>query len=147
MVRPKIKTPCIGVCSTGIGDSVCRGCKRFSHEIIDWNGYTNLQKQAVTDRLEFLLVQVVDDKFSVLDETQLRGQLVAKQVRFNPAQNPLCWVFDLLKAGASQIDDFRLFGVGVKSRWREHSASDLRDLIDADYYALSCAHHQRYFLL
>ncbi|MEC7008614.1 MAG: DUF1289 domain-containing protein, partial [Pseudomonadota bacterium] len=33
-----IKTPCIGVCSTGIGDSVCRGCKRFSHEVIHWNG-------------------------------------------------------------------------------------------------------------
>ncbi|MDC1160500.1 DUF1289 domain-containing protein, partial [Luminiphilus sp.] len=25
-----IRTPCIGVCSTGVGDVVCRGCKRFA---------------------------------------------------------------------------------------------------------------------
>ncbi|HMW48455.1 MAG TPA: DUF1289 domain-containing protein, partial [Cellvibrionaceae bacterium] len=24
----QVRTPCIGVCSTGIGDVVCRGCKR-----------------------------------------------------------------------------------------------------------------------
>ena len=38
-----IRTPCIGVCSTGIGDAVCRGCKRFTHEVIDWNGYSTEQ--------------------------------------------------------------------------------------------------------
>ncbi|MEL0305883.1 MAG: DUF1289 domain-containing protein, partial [Halieaceae bacterium] len=41
-----IRTPCIGVCSTGVGDVVCRGCKRFAHEVIDWNGYSPEQKQA-----------------------------------------------------------------------------------------------------
>ena len=44
MLHSPVKTPCIGVCSTGIGDSVCRGCKRFSHEVIDWNSYSQEQK-------------------------------------------------------------------------------------------------------
>jgi predicted Fe-S protein YdhL (DUF1289 family) len=36
-------TPCIGVCSTGIGDVVCRGCKRYAQEVIHWNGYSEQQ--------------------------------------------------------------------------------------------------------
>ena len=27
------RTPCIGVCSTTYGDDICRGCRRFRHEI------------------------------------------------------------------------------------------------------------------
>ncbi|WP_317135104.1 DUF1289 domain-containing protein [Piscirickettsia litoralis] len=38
-------TPCVGLCSTVYGDDVCRGCKRFYHEIIDWNQYDINQKQ------------------------------------------------------------------------------------------------------
>lgn len=39
MSNQTIKTPCIGLCSTVYGDLVCRGCKRFHHEVIQWNGY------------------------------------------------------------------------------------------------------------
>ncbi len=31
--RPR--TPCVGMCSTTYGDLVCRGCRRFSHEIVN----------------------------------------------------------------------------------------------------------------
>ena len=60
MLKPPVKTPCIGVCSTGIGDSVCRGCKRFAHEVIDWNSYTPEQKDIVDRRLGVLL-ELLDD--------------------------------------------------------------------------------------
>ncbi len=29
-------SPCIGYCSTSLGDEVCRGCGRTSDEIIQW---------------------------------------------------------------------------------------------------------------
>ena len=32
MPNSRPKTPCIGLCSTVFGDSVCRGCLRFVHE-------------------------------------------------------------------------------------------------------------------
>lgn len=33
-----LRTPCIGICSTtSLGDRVCRGCKRYAAEVIDWN--------------------------------------------------------------------------------------------------------------
>jgi len=41
--RPK--TPCVGLCSTVFGDTVCRGCMRFVHEVIDWNKYNPEQNK------------------------------------------------------------------------------------------------------
>lgn len=43
-------TPCAGRCSTVFGDSVCRGCRRFNHEVIKWNTYTEEQHSAVRKR-------------------------------------------------------------------------------------------------
>ena len=59
MSNQRIKTPCVGLCSTVYGDLVCRGCKRFHHEVIHWNGYSEEEKHAVWLRLEVLLVQVM----------------------------------------------------------------------------------------
>ena len=47
-------SPCIGVCSTTYGDLVCRGCKRFAHEVVQWNGYDHEQRDAIWRRLEEL---------------------------------------------------------------------------------------------
>ena len=47
MAVNRIRTPCIGVCSTVFGDTVCRGCRRFSHEVVNWNAYTDEQKTIV----------------------------------------------------------------------------------------------------
>ena len=46
----RIKTPCIGICSTVFGDEVCRGCKRFQHEVITWNAYSDHEKEQVWKR-------------------------------------------------------------------------------------------------
>lgn len=46
--------PCVGACSTGMGDDVCRGCLRYVHEISGWVGYTATEKQAVLNRLDAL---------------------------------------------------------------------------------------------
>ena len=60
------KTPCVGLCSTVYGDQVCRGCKRFRHEIIMWNGYGSSEKAAVWSRLEQLLEQVVVARIEIV---------------------------------------------------------------------------------
>jgi predicted Fe-S protein YdhL (DUF1289 family) len=51
--RSLTDTPCKGVCSTtNLGDAICKGCKRTSHEVIEWNTYTNEQKIAINKRLQ-----------------------------------------------------------------------------------------------
>ncbi len=58
-LKKRRPTPCVGICSTTFGDLVCRGCKRFSHEIVDWNSYDDAQKETVWERLETFKKQVV----------------------------------------------------------------------------------------
>ncbi|MCB1708704.1 MAG: DUF1289 domain-containing protein, partial [Halioglobus sp.] len=104
MLKPPVKTPCIGVCSTGIGDSVCRGCKRFAHEVIDWNSYTPEQKDIVDRRLGDFLSRCVSNKLRVTDRALLQWQLQVQQLSYAAHHDEYCWVYSLIKAGASQID-------------------------------------------
>lgn len=145
MVFKPVRTPCMGVCSTGIGDSVCRGCKRFAHEVIDWNGYSQVQRYTIIQRLEVLLKQVVEAKIRVFDANLLKLQIQHQQIRFNPDSDPHCWVFELLKAGSSQIQDISVFGLLVQPEWHKSTLTEIKDAIDQDFYTLSCAHFDRYF--
>ena len=67
------RTPCVGVCSTTYGDLVCRGCKRFAHEIVAWNGYRDHQRDVVWARLNRLLADSVRAFVVVIDEHRLRS--------------------------------------------------------------------------
>lgn len=143
-ILKRVKTPCVGVCSTGIGDSVCRGCKRFAHEVIDWNAYDQSQRAIIVQRLATFLTQVVSLRFEIVDESALFQQMRHQQIRFNEDQDPYCWVFDLLKAGASQIHEPGHFGLRVRPEWQGTPLTELRDQIDRDFYELSCAHYERF---
>ena len=143
-VLKPVPTPCVGVCSTGIGGQVCRGCKRFAHEVIDWNGYNQRQRYIITQRLEVLLTQVVEAKIVIKDVDLLRQQLDYQRIRFNADQNPHCWVFELLKAGARQISDLSVYGLARTPLWRDQPLLAIREAIDTDYFTLSCAHYERY---
>jgi len=140
----RVKTPCVGVCSTGIGDEVCRGCKRFEHEVIDWNAYSEVQRQLIAERLEGFLCQVVANKIDIVDQALLLSQIKHQQIAFNEQQSPYCWIFALLKAGASQISAGD-YGLQVSLNWRNQTLPQIKAAIDKDYYALSCAHYDRYF--
>lgn len=146
MLDRPVKTPCIGVCSTGIGDSVCRGCKRYSHEVIHWNGYSQAQKAAIDERLSGFLSQCVSNKLRVIDRSLLKWQLDVQQVRHVEHHDEYCWVFSLLKAGAGQIGDTREYGFEVDLRYRDRDLLALREEIDQEFYVLSEAHYQRYMV-
>ncbi|WP_445358079.1 DUF1289 domain-containing protein [Microbulbifer sp. ANSA005] len=140
----KVRTPCIGVCSTGIGDDVCRGCKRFAHEVIDWNAYSEEQRRVIAERREGYLVNAVRSQLEIVDRELLLEQLHHQRVRFDESQNPYCWVFELLRAGASQISDLKAFGLQLTAQVRGVPLVEIRRLIDEDFYALSVAYYQRY---
>jgi predicted Fe-S protein YdhL (DUF1289 family) len=141
-----VKTPCIGVCSTGIGDSVCRGCKRFAHEVIDWNSYTLEQKQVIDRRLSGFLSQCVSNKLRVTDRALLVWQLKVQQVGYTTHHDEYCWVYSLIKAGASQIEKPADYGFEVDLAFRQLPLAELRELIDREFFILSQAHYDRYML-
>ena len=142
---PRVPTPCIGVCSTGIGDTVCRGCKRYAEEVIRWNSYSEDEKRAIYRRLDQLLAQVIGAKLKVIDAERLQRRLQLLQVRYSAHRSPPVWVFELLRAGARQIDDPGKFGFALEPSYRDVDLVVLREQIDQEFYVLSEAHFQRYF--
>ncbi len=139
-----IKTPCVGLCSTVYGDLVCRGCKRFHHEVINWNGYDEAGKRAVWLRLEQLLVQVMTAKLEVFDAGKLRQQLELRKIRFVPNQSAYCWAYQLIARGARVISNIEAYGLALLPEFRDWPLPDLRDAIDREFFLLSEAHYERY---
>lgn len=74
-------TPCAGRCSTVFGDLVCRGCRRFSHEVIHWNQYTAEQHAAVWTRLDAQLDQILVPMLPHADLIHVEGFVESKRVR------------------------------------------------------------------
>ena len=139
-----VKTPCIGVCSTVFGDEVCRGCKRFQNEVIDWNSYQDSQKIAVLSRLESLKTQIMESKISIVNKKLLQNQLDTLDIKYVIDDNPFCWVFDLLRQASQSIDSLQDFGVVLKGGV-ENNLFELKKVIESELFSLSEAHFQRYF--
>jgi len=125
---------------------VCRGCKRFTHEVINWNAYSEVQKRIIDERLSGFLSQCVSNSLSVNDPTLLRWQLEVQQIAYVPHHDERCWLYSLLKAGSKQIDKPADYGFEVQALFRDMSLSALRDTIDDEFYALSQAHYDCYML-
>ena len=139
-----VKTPCIGVCSTVFGDEVCRGCKRFQHEIIKWNAYDDIEKRSVLNRLELLKVQIMQSKVMIIDEDLLRSKLHEYKVKFDEDSDSLCWVFDLLRSGSQSITNPSEFGFDLINS-SVLNLSELKKVMEEELFQLSEAHYQRYF--
>ena len=139
-----VKTPCIGVCSTVFGDEVCRGCKRFQHEIIKWNAYDDIEKRSVLNRLELLKVQIMQSKVMIIDEDLLRSKLHDYKIKFDEDSDSLCWVFDLLRSGSQSITNPSEFGFDLINS-SVLNLSELKKVMEEELFQLSEAHYQRYF--
>ena len=144
MINQRAKTPCIGVCSTGIGDRVCRGCKRFAHEVIQWNSYDAEGKALINQRLADFLSQCTRNKLQVLDKVLLEQRLQEQQIRYLPHQDAYCWAYTLLKAGGSQISRAEDFGLQIDAEFRDTPLDELRRIIDDEFFVLSEAYYERY---
>ncbi|MNV87720.1 hypothetical protein D3C71_1818660 [compost metagenome] len=123
---------------------MCRGCKRFHHEVISWNGYSDEEKYAVWLRLELLLVQVMTAKLEVFDDARLRCQLERRKIRFVPQQSPYCWAYQLIARGARAINQLQAYGIVLLPEFRDWTLPELRDAIDREFFLLSEAHYERY---
>lgn len=140
-----VMTPCVGICSTSIAGSVCRGCKRYAHEVIRWNSYNNEERQIVWHRLEEFRITLVSNWFELVDAKLLMAQLQKQKIKFNPQLDPRAWIYDLLRAGASQIGDVSAYGLRVLPTGQNMTLAAINDIIEKNYLELSEAHYLRYF--
>lgn len=140
------KTPCIGICSTtSLGDAVCRGCKRYAFEVINWNGYDSNSKAAVLKRIETLVCQIVENKIRIFSVPNLKVAMEKVSVPFDTDLSPYCWLHNLLKKQHGQINELSEYGAYVLPEFEHLSLNDLCELIEQEILLLCHAHYERYF--
>lgn len=125
---------------------VCRGCKRFNHEVRDWNGYDAPSKWAVEKRLSGYLEQVSAEIVEICDEDLLRRRLRATGVNHPAHRSALCLVWDMLRAGGADIDDTERFGFRVKADYQAMPLAELCETISLRCYKLGSLYYQRQFV-
>lgn len=107
----RITSPCVGVCSTTVGDSVCRGCQRTDDEILDWFSMTSAQREERIRQLDALREKVASRFLTVVNAELLAGQLQRHRVRVRAGQPPLSCAVELLRVGRRQIRDLSRYGL------------------------------------
>jgi predicted Fe-S protein YdhL (DUF1289 family) len=138
------RTPCIGVCSTTYGDDICRGCRRFRHEITSWIEYTDSEKSIINRRLEKFKITVLEEKFTVINPDTFKEALLQAKIRFNQDLQPICWIFDLFRSLNAENLNLEDFSLKVKKDFISTPVSQLKEDVNTEFYELSLAHYQRY---
>lgn len=140
-----IKTPCLGICSTtSLGDVVCRGCKRYSFEVINWNSYDHAAKSAVLSRIERLNTQILESKLRIFSVGNLRAGLDRFHIPYDESLSPYCWLHNLLKKAHGRMESLEEYGVYALGSYAGMGLSELCELIENELLLLSEAHHARY---
>ena len=145
MRKNRSSTPCIGICSTTFGDDVCKGCKRFSHEITNWGKFSTDERAVVNSRLEQFKTTVLEEKFTISDSELFESKMNEFSINFNSSLEPITWIFDLLRASSNKDLNVNDFGVEILPAFSDLSLIELRDLINQEMLQLSEAHYYKFF--
>ena len=145
MRKNRSSTPCIGICSTTFGDDVCKGCKRFSHEITNWGKFSTHERAVVNSRLEQFKTTILEEKFTISDSELFESKMNEFSINFNSSLEPITWIFDLLRASSNKDFNVNDFGVEILPAFSDLSLIELRDLINQEMLQLSEAHYYKFF--
>tara|TARA_B100000989_G_scaffold253464_1_gene201893 strand:- start:219 stop:668 length:450 start_codon:yes stop_codon:yes gene_type:complete len=145
MRKNRSSTPCIGICSTTFGDDVCKGCKRFSHEITNWGKFSSDERSLVNSRLEQFKITILEEKFAISDSNLFESKMNEFSINFNVSLEPITWIFDLLRASSNKDLNINDFGVEILPAFSDLSLIELRDLINQEMLQLSEAHYYKFF--
>tara|TARA_Y100001935_G_scaffold168450_1_gene138846 strand:- start:325 stop:774 length:450 start_codon:yes stop_codon:yes gene_type:complete len=140
--KKRSSTPCLGICSTTFGDEVCKGCKRFAHEIVSWTKYSSEEREIINLRLEKFKIKILKRRFKIIDKELFASKLDEKAINFNHSLDPLTWIFDLFRAAGSQKLNLKDFGI---QNLINYNPKTIKDEINNELRELSEAHHERYF--
>ena len=145
MRKNRSSTPCIGICSSTFGDDVCKGCKRFSHEITNWGKFSTDERAVVNSRLEQFKRTILEEKFTISDSNLFESKMNEFSINFNSSLEPITWIFDLLRASSNKDLNVNDFGVEILPAFSNLSLVELRDLINQEMLQLSEAHYYKFF--
>lgn len=139
------RTPCVGICSTTYGDLVCRGCKRFAHEIVQWNGFTEHQRSAVSQRLAQLREGAVLSHLEIIDAESLRRRALELQLPEMTLANLAYETLKWLSVGANVDGESDLVTLGLRALSGNPKPVVVLEAIEREFYERSVARYEHDF--
>ena len=138
------QTPCIGICSTTYGDLICRGCKRFAHEVTGWNGYADAQRTAVWRRLRDLRDAAVAEFLVIENEAVLFEAAARLRIAPSPDRTGLGVAYEILRRtrGTPDLSSLGLTRSGFAAGM---PADALFGAMDREFYVRATAAYERNF--
>ena len=133
-------TPCRSICSTTYGDFVCRGCKRFAHEIIEWNQLDDVYKEEIWSRLDTVYRESIRACVSVSNADVFNRHVDENEIAFST--DPERAIYELL-----QVVDAPVANLGLLPTEASIGTSSLRlfNEIENEIYRRSLAYYEYYF--
>ncbi|WP_280551583.1 DUF1289 domain-containing protein [Halomonas sp. 25-S5] len=128
----RITSPCVGLCSTTLGDRVCRGCQRVDSEIRDWPALSGEQRQRCMVELDRLRAEVAARFLEVVDPASLEAQLQRHRIRFREDQPALSRAVELLRVGRGRIRELARYGLVSRD---DEDAATLHERITTELLA------------
>ena len=142
-IKQKTRSPCVGICSTTYGDLVCRGCRRFAHEIVGWNGYTEEQKVSILERLKQIKKEVVSQHLHIANHP--RFEELCNEVGFESVDldEKKYAVLAYLITKSERLD---FSGLEVTGLYEDSlDVSKLMSGLESEMYVRAQAHYERNF--
>ena len=136
------RTPCIGICSTTYGDVVCRGCKRFAHEIDQWNGYGDEQRGLVWERLFKLREGAFLSHARVADEAVLKNRAATLHIPEPESLDLINLAYEVVRRATRETD---FAALGIEPSVPTQNAGTLYQQIEQELYARSLAQYEHDF--
>jgi len=142
----KRATPCVGICSTTYGDLVCRGCKRFAHEIVEWNSFAPSQQAVIWARLQELRDGAVDQCLRVCDPHALQAHAERTEVAGWEVLGTRALAYEVLRRSSLPLTRLPELGLeAIAAVSPDGWTVDLLRQIDGEFYLRSLAHYEHNF--
>ena len=123
----------MGICSTSHGDFVCVGCKRFFHEVRDWQNFTPAQRDLVWNRLAELKRACILTLVGVADEQLLKSR-TDRFVVEHPDDQALRIYEAVVRCGGA-FSDWGLVDPGIEPR--QEAPQKLLESVDEEFFSRS----------
>jgi len=130
-----IASPCVGLCSTTLGDRTCRGCQRSDAEIRDWFGLGGDERAVRMAELDALREAVAGRYLRLVDSAALEAQLKRHRIRFRPEQPGLSRAVELLRVGRERIQELARYGLAPTGEGEGLTAAELHARLAAELQA------------
>lgn len=132
----------MGICSTTYGDLVCRGCKRFAHEIDQWNGYADDQRLLVWQRLYTLREGAVLAHVRIDSGTRLSERAEALRVPDRELLTTANLAYEVIRRLPREAD---FASLGLAPLAPAAHAGELYQRLEAELYRRAVAQYERDF--